>query len=141
MGGTVGVLFAAQEKKVAALVTLAAPVHPEKITEKLLSPGAVEHWRGKGYLMYHERRINVTMLEDLQTIDVPKAATRVLCPTFVIHGDCDDTVPVEEARELFSLLPGEKKLSILPGADHRFSNPRHMEAALNDTVEWLTRYL
>jgi dienelactone hydrolase len=141
MGGTVGVLFAAQEKKIAALVTLAAPVHPEKITEKLLSSDAVEQWREKGYLMYHGRRINVTLLEDLQRIDVSKAATRVLCPTFVIHGDRDDTVPVEEARELFSLLPGEKKLSILPGADHRFSNPQHMEAALSDTIEWLTRYL
>jgi dienelactone hydrolase len=141
MGGTVSVLFAAQEKKVAALVTLAAPVHPEKITEKLLTPGAVEEWRKKGYVTYHGRRINVTMLEDLQTIDVPKAASEVLCPTLVIHGDRDDTVPVEEARELFSLLAGEKKISIFPGADHRFSDPPHMEAALNDTVEWLSRYL
>jgi pimeloyl-ACP methyl ester carboxylesterase len=141
MGGTVGVLFAARERRVAALVTLAAPLHPEKITEKLLSADAVEQWREKGYLIYHGRRINVTMFEDLQTIDVPNAAKRVLCPTFVIHGDCDDTVPVREARELFSLLPGEKKLSIVAGADHRLSDPRHIEAALNDTVEWLRRYL
>jgi dienelactone hydrolase len=141
MGGTVAVLFAARETRVAALVTLAAPVHPEKITEKLLTPGAVEEWREKGYVIYHGRKINATMLEDLRTIDVAKAATQVMCSTLVIHGDCDETVPVEEARELFSLLPGEKKLSIVAGADHRLSDPRHIEAALNDTVEWLRRYL
>ncbi|HEY3168625.1 MAG TPA: alpha/beta fold hydrolase, partial [Candidatus Binatia bacterium] len=36
MGGTVALLFAAQEQNVAALVTLAAPVHPEKISERFL---------------------------------------------------------------------------------------------------------
>ncbi len=140
MGGTVALLFASQEERVASLVTLAAPLHPEKITEHLLTPQEVENWRRTGYTTYHGRRINVTMLEDLESINVPKAASQVHCPTLVIHGDRDETVPVEEGRELFSLLPGAKKLAVIQGGDHRFSQPDHLQKILNDAVDWLTSH-
>jgi pimeloyl-ACP methyl ester carboxylesterase len=140
MGGTVALLFAAQVKKLASLVTLAAPVHPEKITEHLLSPQEVTDWRRTGYTIYHGRRINVTMLDDLESINVPQAIAEVRCPTLVIHGDRDETVPVAEGHELFSLLPGAKELMVIRGADHRFSDPDHLEKVINHATDWLTSH-
>jgi pimeloyl-ACP methyl ester carboxylesterase len=140
MGGTVALLFAAQVKKLASLVTLAAPVHPEKITEHLLSPQQVTDWRRTGYTIYHGRRINVTMLDDLESINVPQAIAEVRCPTLVIHGDRDETVPVAEGHELFSLLPGAKELMVIRGADHRFSDPDHLEKVINHATDWLTSH-
>jgi len=140
MGGTVALLFAAQAQKVASLVTLAAPVHPEKITEHLLSPQQVADWRRTGYTIYHGRRINVTMLDDLESINVSKAIVEVRCPTLVIHGDRDETVPVAEGRELFSLLPGAKELLVIRGADHRFSDREHLEKVIDRATDWLTSH-
>jgi dipeptidyl aminopeptidase/acylaminoacyl peptidase len=141
MGGTVALLFAAEEKRVAALVTIAAPFHPEKITERLLIPEEARQWRTRGYVIYHGQRINVSLLDDLERIDVPGAARKISCPVLVIHGDGDDTVPVEEARELYVELQGPKKLSIFEGADHRLTEPAHMQKALIEATDWLTGHL
>jgi pimeloyl-ACP methyl ester carboxylesterase len=44
---------------------------------------------------------------------------QIAVPTLVIHGDQDQTVPVEMGRELASLIPGAR-LEILAGAKHNF---------------------
>ena len=137
MGGTAALLFAAREKGVAALVTIAAPLHPEKFTDRLLIPEEVERWRREGFIHYHGRRINVSFLQDLERIDVPRAARKILCPVLVIHGDADATVPVEEAHELSAELRGPKKLLILQGADHRLSDPLLRQEALEQAIRWM----
>ena len=141
MGGTVALLFAAEEKGVDALVTIAAPLHPERFAERILTAEQARQWRAAGFIVYHGQRINVTLLDDLEKINVPAAARKIYCPTLVIHGDQDDTVPVEEAHELYADLQGPKKLAILPGADHRLSRPDHLQKALDESVSWLTQYL
>lgn len=141
MGGSVALLFAAQEKGVAAVVTLAAPVHPEKITERLLKPSEVEQWRETGLITYHGRQIRISFLDDLQKIQIPKAAREIACPVLILHGDADDTVPVEEAHELYAQLKGAKKISIFKGADHRLSDPEHLTTALEESIDWLTRHI
>jgi pimeloyl-ACP methyl ester carboxylesterase len=137
MGGTVALLFAAQKASVAGLVTFAAPVHPEDFPRRLLSDAEIKLWHQQGFAMYHGQRLNLTLLEDLEQIDVPSAARRIDCPVLILHGDCDEVVPIQEARELYSCLSGKKQLSILPGADHRMSNPEFMERAMSETLTWL----
>jgi alpha/beta superfamily hydrolase len=141
MGGTVALLFAAREKQVAAIVTIAAPVHPERFTERFLTPEEARQWRTKGYIVYHEQRLNVSLLDDLEKIDVPGAARNVACPALVIHGDRDDTVPVEEGRELYAALGGAKKLYILEGANHRLTEPAELQTAVAEAIDWLTQHL
>jgi putative redox protein len=140
MGGTVGLIFAAK-KNVDVLVAVAAPLHPEKITERLLSEEEAHQWRKAGFVVYHGQRINASLLDDLQKINVPEAAKTISCPVFIIHGESDEMVPVEEARELHALLAGPKKLRILQGADHRLSDPTLLNEALTDTIDWITRHL
>jgi uncharacterized protein len=137
MGGTVALLFAAQEAGVATVVTIAAPVHPERFTSRLLTPAQVEEWRKTGHTFYHGQRIDVSLLHDLEKLNVPAAAQKISCPVFILHGDRDDVVPVEEAHELYGYLCGSKKLSIVQGADHRFSDPALMDRALDEVREWL----
>lgn len=137
MGGTVALLFAAQQASVATVVTIAAPVHPERFIGQLLTPAQVEEWRKTGHTFYRGQRINVALLHDLEKLDVPAAARKISCPVLILHGDRDDVVPVEEAHELYGYLCGSKKLSILRGADHRFSDPALIDQALREAVEWL----
>ena len=137
MGGTVALLFAAEQPALATVVTIAAPAHPELFSSRLLTPAQVEEWRKTGHTFYQGQRINVSLLHDLENLDIPAAAQKISCPVLILHGDQDDVVPVDEAYQLFASLPGLKKLSIVRGADHRFSDPALMDQALREAVEWL----
>ncbi|MEX0802169.1 MAG: alpha/beta fold hydrolase [Candidatus Binatia bacterium] len=139
MGGTVALLFAAEEPCVAALVTIAAPVHPEAFPRRILTPEQLQQWRDQGFTFYNGQRLNVALLEDIERINVCASARKIVCPVLVIHGDADEVVPVEEAHELHACLSSVKKLSILKGIDHRLSNPVIMQRALNEVVDWLTQ--
>ncbi|MGH7854961.1 MAG: alpha/beta hydrolase [Candidatus Binatia bacterium] len=141
MGGTVGLLFAAMEPGVAALVTVAAPVHPAKFPRRILSGAQLQDWRDRGFIFYNGRRLNVTLLEDLERLDVPQSARNVKCPVLILHGDADEVVPVKEAYELHEALSGTKRLSILPGADHRLSDPVLMQRAVGEALEWLITHV
>ncbi|SRR2546422_2696777 len=141
MGGTVGLLFAAQQKDLACLVTVAAPLHPERFTERLLSPEEVTQWRKAGHITYHGQRLNVSLLDDLEKINVPEAARKVRCPLLIIHGDKDETVPMDEAYELYGIVAGSKRLYILQGGDHRLSNPSLLKRAVDESIDWITLHL
>jgi putative redox protein len=141
MGGTIGLLFAAQEPRVAALVTLAAPVHPENFPKRVLNPARLQEWREHGYTFYNGKRLKVSLLEDLESLDVPRAARDVTCPVLILHGDADEVVPVTEAYELHECLSGTKRLSILNGTDHRLSDPALMQRALEESFDWLVRHV
>ena len=41
-------------------------------------------------------------------------------PTFLIHGEHDDLVPVKEVRKFYALLPEPKELVVIDSADHLF---------------------
>jgi putative redox protein len=141
MGGTVALMFDAEEPTVAALVTVAAPLHPEGFPRRILTSEQIQHWRKQGFTIYNGRRLNVSLLEDLDTIQVSESARKIQCPVLVVHGDADETVPVEEAYELHACLKGSKRLSILRGTDHRLSDPSVSQRALAEALDWLTQHV
>ncbi len=141
MGGTVALLFAAQQPQLAALATLAAPLHPEDFPQSMLTSAQLQQWRTQGYIFYNRRRLNVSLLEDLDRIDVVAAAKKVRCPALILHGDADAVVPVEEAHELYGYLMCTKRLAILPGADHRLFDPTMMQRAMAETLDWLAEHV
>jgi dienelactone hydrolase len=68
---------------------------------------------------------------------------RRLCPTLILHGDADPTVPVEEAYHLQNVL--EKKhiayeMQIYPGAGHGFTGETWRDAGLR-TLSFLQKHL
>jgi pimeloyl-ACP methyl ester carboxylesterase len=141
MGGTVALMFAAQEPSVAALITVAAPLHPEKFPAKILTPVQLREWRERGFLLYYGKRLNASLLIDLENIDVLACARKVTCPVLILHGDADKVVPIEEAYELHDCLTQTKRLSILEGSDHRLSNPEMMRRAIDEALDWLTEHV
>ncbi len=141
MGGTVALIFAAQEPQVAALVTTAAPLHPENFPKQILTPAQIETWREQGFTIYHGQRLNAALLDDLEQLDVVGSARRIVCPVLILHGDADEVVPVAEAYELDDCLTGTKRLEIFKDTDHRLSDPAVMERAIAAALAWLAEHV
>lgn len=68
---------------------------------------------------------------------------RRLCPTLILHGDADPTVPVAEAHNLQQLLEQKGipyEIKIYPGEGHGFENEIWRDAGLR-TLHFLQKYL
>ncbi len=144
MGGTVALLFAAKKAdvaSVAAVVTLAAPGHPENFPKRMLTPTQLQRWRERGHTSYNGQRLNISLLKDLERINVTEAVRRIRCPVLILHGDADEVVPVAEAYELHESLTSPKRLSIFKATDHRFSNPLIMRQAMSEALNWLAEHV
>jgi dipeptidyl aminopeptidase/acylaminoacyl peptidase len=72
---------------------------------------------------------------------VSDSVRRIKCPVLILHGDADEIVPIEEAYELHACLSSVKRLSILPGTDHRLSDPALLQRAVTEALDWLTEHV
>ena len=62
-------------------------------------------------------------------------------PMQIIHGTCDEIVPVSHANRLCAHDNPRCRRVIIPGADHSISNPQHRKIALDACSLWLKQQL
>jgi len=153
-GGGLGVLAAASDPGIAALVTWAAISHVDRFP-----PEEVAEWRRRGQIDIVNSRtgqvlpIGTDLLDDVDrhrdtTLNVAKAAGRVAAPWLIVHGDDDLSVPVAEAHALHAASRPSTELLVLPGTGHTFDTAHPWQgpttgftAAADATVSWLGRHL
>jgi len=133
LGGMVAI--AAEEKRVKAMVTLAAPYKIPRY-ERPLIPKKV----GKFYELPSGRKFKQKFYEDMRGYDL-RESVRKTPPILIIHGDSDEIVPLSHAQILFNHAREPKKLEVIPGADHVFSNPRHLRKVARLALGWFDTYL
>ncbi len=68
-------------------------------------------------------------------------AVSVTAPTLIIQGDKDEHVPLHQSRRLYDALRVEKRLEIVPGADHQFTKAEDFRTMTTLISEWLIRHL
>ena len=119
MGGTVGVLAAAQDERIELLVSLAGMVHTKKFCKTEfgeLTPGKGNMWDEEGC------PLSKAYVDDMNKINtVLNKTEKIEVPWLLVHGDKDDVVPVEEGQEMYGAAYEPKELVILEGVDHVFS--------------------
>jgi dipeptidyl aminopeptidase/acylaminoacyl peptidase len=126
LGGYVSLIKAAMDKEIRAAVIWATPFH----LDDLKSNKGTE-----GHPLPAEPFFK----------DLPKHRLLPLLPKvsncMVIHGEKDELVPVDQAWEIFHSLGGPKEIHIIEGADHRLTDPKHRQRAMDLTTEWFKKYL
>lgn len=155
-GGGTSVVVAgspAWGSRIGALVTWAAISTYSRFPES-----EQKIWRERGeYPILNARTgqllgLGVEVLDDViahrAELDILAAAGRRTAPWLILHGDQDDTVPVEEARTLYAAAGDPKELRIVRGGDHGiggrhpFQGPRPaVIEAMNATQGWFRRHL
>ena len=123
LGGTVGVLTAAKDRRIKALVTWAAPCRLDELFRGEVIEGLERLWR------------------DAEKYDVVKAVKEIQCPLLIVHGSLDEQVPLSHAKVLYENANKPKEIHIIKDADHRLTNPIHRSKAIELTLEWFKKYL
>jgi pimeloyl-ACP methyl ester carboxylesterase len=136
MGAAVGVLGASTDNRINFLVSLAGMAHTAAFVEREfgnVEPGGGCMWDKP------ECPLSPVYVDDMKRIDsVAPAAGNVRVPWLLVHGSADDVVPLQDSRDLFALAPGAKRLELIEGADHVFSDG-HTARMVRIVVDWVRR--
>lgn len=135
MGGAVGVLTAARDLRIRALVSLAGMTHTADFVQREFA-GVTP---GEGFMWDDEEfPLSQTYVDDLRSIgNTLSAAEAVTQPWLLIHGDADDLVPIQDGRDAFEAAICPKLFIEIPGAGHSFDEGSYPK--LVDGVDsWLT---
>ncbi len=125
LGGYISLIGASREKEIRAVVIWATPFHLDDLGSKGTEQNPLP---GEAFFK-----------------DLPRHRLSPLLPKvsncFVIHGEKDELVPVDQAWEIFHTLDAPKEIHVIEGADHRLTNPVHRQRAIDLSVEWFKKYL
>jgi fermentation-respiration switch protein FrsA (DUF1100 family) len=78
---------------------------------------------------------------DAAQYDLLGAAREYRRPLLIVHGGDDEVVPAEHAYQLYEAAQEPKRLEVLPGADHVFTQPAHRQRVWALCVEWMQSHL
>lgn len=116
-----------------ALVLLSTPYTLGEIMNQPVN-GEKYHYLPSGNKVKREFFIDLQQYDLLENM-------KTLSPTLIIHGGKDQLVPVEHAFKLYNYSKTPKKIQIIRGADHRFSQIKHRDKMSKFIIEWFTKWL
>jgi len=125
LGGFVALWVASHRSPTLPVVTWNAPASlvelADSTSDDVTAPGAAL----------------VAEVREGRRVEAPRDASHVL----VVQGESDDVVPPAHGRLLFDRAREPRELCLLPGADHRLSDPLHRLEAVKRSRDWLIRHL
>ena len=138
MGGAVGVLRAAKDTRIKALVSLAGMVHTKAFAEREF--GAVKP--GEGFMWDDtDCPLSQAYMDDMARIgSVVELGAQIKVPWLLVHGTEDDVVPVQDSRDILAKATGPKEFIELPGANHVFAG-EHTAPMVSKVVGWVEKHL
>jgi len=153
-GGGLGVLAAARDSRLRALVTWAPISHVFRWT-----PEEISAWRARGEHEIVNARTGQVMpiatdvLDDIErhgrtTLDIQAAAAAVGCPWLIVHGTVDESVPMAEGESLARASGGRAQFAAIQGGGHTFGAVHpwrgptaEFDEAARLTLDWFLRTL
>jgi uncharacterized protein len=153
-GGGMAILAAARDPGIGALVTWAAIATIDRWSDE-----AKASWRRRGHLNVQNTRtgqvlpMGTAILDDIAehargALDILAAAGRIETPWLILHGEGDESVPVDDARMLADGSGrSSTRLVLVPsghtfGATHPLTGmPETLDRVMGETVGWFSRHL
>ena len=142
MGAAIAILSAAESSIFKSVCALAGRFSGTDAT-RFFDSGHLTELKQKGKIGFTSRgrrlELTKTFFEDAVRHDLPGKIVALKIRLLVVHGDHDETVPVVEAYAAQKLNPSAVELSIIPGADHMFSDEAHRRRVAALAVDWFTK--
>ncbi len=102
----------------------------------------INEWKKRGVIEFTsrssgaKRRLKYIFFEDSKKNVGHKAAKKIKIPTLIVHGDKDESVPIEQSKKTASLIRN-CKLEIIKGADHRYTNSKDFEKMIDLVTKFI----
>jgi hypothetical protein len=136
-----GVSLLAASERVFSAVALRCPlINYRELWEVRLGPDGIRKWRASGFAQpfaYADgHKLGYAAYEDVCSIDMRQTFGRINAPVLAIHGTADAQVSPKNSEEVAHSVAGEKRLVLIEGADHVFTNPSHFERMVSEVCDW-----
>ncbi|MGW0086860.1 alpha/beta hydrolase family protein [Streptomyces sp. NPDC003393] len=143
LGGAAVLAATHRISEVRAVATIGSPVSPEHVVRRFEDDRPAIERDGEADVELGGRtfRIRRDFLDDLATQPQRERIRRLGAALLVMHSPADETVEVDNARQIFDTARHPKSFVAIPGADHLLTD--RADAAYVATVlsAWATRYL
>jgi putative redox protein len=143
LGGAAVLAVAEHVPETRAVATIGAPAGTEHLLHLLGESRAEIEEKGEAEVCLASRsfRIRKQFLDDVTSQPQLERIQRLGVPLLVMHSPIDDTVGVENAREIFDAARHPKSFVSLDGADHLLTRPADARFASSVLAAWASRYL
>ena len=133
VGAGAALLAASRRADLRAVVSLAAFAHPAAMMRRWLASMRIPYWPFGAYILAYVQRVIGYRFDDI----APRhTVARVACPVLIVHGLEDDTVPVDEAREIYAARASDAvELLLVPGSHDDYGDVTRHLAQLGDFLE------
>src|SRR5574343_180955 len=133
VGAGAALLVASRRRDLRAVVSLAAFAHPAAMMRRWLASKRVPYWPFGAYILAYVQRVIGYRFDDIAP---RRSMARTTCPVLVVHGLEDDTVPVDEAREIYAARPSDAvELLLVPGSHDDYGDVTRHLGQLGDFLE------
>jgi len=145
-GGLVGILTAAQRSDIACLALKCPVVDFAEELRLTLGSEELPRWQAMNTIpniMGGPDRIPLRydFYEDCLRQIAYGPAERITIPTLIVQGERDECVPLHQSRRLHDALGGQKRLVLLPNADHQFTRGEDFHEMTTLISDWLATHL
>jgi len=144
-GGACAIMAASKTDKLKVLGLRSPVADYGERTRITMSQELQDDWVKKGYRIYtssdgRELKLKSSFFLDFENNKGFEAAQKIRIPTCVVHGDKDESVPLELSKKLAGIIPG-LELHIIPGADHRYTDKKLDDQAIGILVQFFKEQL
>ncbi len=84
--------------------------------------------------------LNFDFFQECRQYHAYAQAKKIRTPCLIIHGEHDELVPLHQIHQLYESLAGEKKLLLLPEANHHFGRPEDFRAMSVALKDWMVTH-
>ena len=145
-GGLVAILTTAKRQDIACLALKCPVVDFAEELRLEFGPDELARWQatdtvpdllgGTGRI-----RLKYGLYEDCLRHVAYEPASRIVAPTVIVQGACDELVPLHQSQRLLEALRGPKRMELLPEADHQFTRGQDFRAMTATIAGWLIDHL
>lgn len=151
-GGGIVVLKSASDKRIKRVISWAGV---SDFGSRFPTGEPLEIWKKEGVAYITNARTNQQMphyfqfytsfKENEAELTISSAAEKLTIPYLIVHGDLDETVPIDEAQRLKTWTPSSQ-IEIIEGANHTFgssqpwtenSMPVHLACACEKSLDFI----
>lgn len=134
-------------KDIKTMVFWAPATKAKDYSKERLTPEQTAEIKEKGYFTFNKpkrrwkkiMRFDARFIKERNMINQKKDCSNVKCPVLIIHGDCDDTTPLDNSKSALRYFPKNSKLEVLKGEDHNFF--KELDKAVKLTTDWFISHL